>query len=197
MDEHTSETEALGVLITPAYARENARLHETDPTYGAEGHLWAYTVAGIALVEDCHSILDYGCGKGTLGRVLNQTFAPQHDDGLSLAFEVREYDPAVRGKDTPPVEQADLVVALDVLEHIEPACFDDVLSDLDRLTGRLLFVVAVTKPSKRIMSDGRDTHLSLHDAAWWENEFTKRGFRIKRVWNTGLRAWVALMEPPA
>jgi hypothetical protein len=173
------------VLITPAYARENARLHTVDPTYGVEGHLWAYLIAGIARLENCRSVLDYGCGKGTLAKALA---------GTDLC--VTEYDPGIPGKDSPPVEQSDLVVALDVMEHIEPGCFDAVMGDLARLTGNLLFVVAVTKPSKRIMADGRDTHLTLRDDAWWRAEFTKRGFAIRRVWNTGLRSWVALMQAP-
>jgi hypothetical protein len=175
----------LGGLITPAYAAENARLHAVDPKFGAEGYLWAYMVAGIARIEGCRTVLDYGCGKGTLARALEAT------DLL-----VGEYDPGVPGKDVQQDHPSDLVVCLDVMEHIEPECFEAVMADLKRLAGKLLFVVAVTKLSKRIMADGRDTHLSLHDNAWWAKQFTARGFRIRRVWNTGLQAWVCLMDAP-
>jgi hypothetical protein len=77
------------MLITPAYARENARLHTVDPTYGVEGHLWAYLISGIARMENCRSVLDYGCGKGTLAKALA---------GTDLC--VTEYDPAIPSKDT-------------------------------------------------------------------------------------------------
>lgn len=170
-------------LITPEYAREQARLHAVDAKFGAEGYLWGYLVAGIARVEGCESVLDYGCGKGTLAKYL-QRIVP-----------VQEYDPGVPGKDTPPAEPSDLVACLDVLEHVEPDCVDDVIRDLARLVGKRLFVVISTKPSKRLMADGRDTHLSLHDDAWWSKAFVDRGFRVDRVWNTGLRLWVALMSP--
>ncbi len=169
--------------ITPAYAAEQARLHATDPMFGAEGYLWAYLVAGIATLERCRSILDYGCGKGTLARELA---------GFRL---VEQYDPGIPERSGNPLS-CDLAVALDVLEHIEPDCLDAVIDDLARLSRRYLFVVISTKLSKRLMADGRDTHLSLHDDAWWAAKFTERGFTIKRTWNTGLRLWVALLVPP-
>jgi hypothetical protein len=175
--------EAL-VLITPAYARENARLHEVDPMFGAEGYLWAYLIAGIAMLEDCRSVLDYGCGKGTLAKELAGT-----------KLHVDEYDPGIPGKDGWPLS-CDLVVALDVLEHIEPDCLDAVFKDLRTLSRKALFVVISTKLSKRKMADGRDTHLSLHDDAWWLQAFVARKWKIKRTWNTGLRLWVALLVPP-
>lgn len=173
------------MLITPRYAAEQARLHATDPKFGAEGYRWKYFIAGIAVLEGCRSILDYGCGKGTLAK---------HLRGAGL--KVEEYDPGITGKDLAP-EPCDLVVCLDVMEHIEPACLDDVFADLARVTRQHLFVVVSTKLSKRIMADGRDTHISLHDDAWWATAFSDRGFKIRRTWNTGLRLWVALLGGPA
>lgn len=170
--------------ITQAYARENARLHSVDPMFGAEGYLWAYHVAGIALIEDCRSILDYGCGKGSLKKELART-----------RLHIEEYDPGIPGKDAAPLSH-DLVVALDVLEHIEPDYLDAVMKDLAILSRKVLFVVISTKLSKRIMADGRDTHLSLHDDQWWSRKFIGSGFKIRRTWNTGLRLWVALMDVP-
>ncbi len=172
------------MLITPSYAREQARLHSVDPIFGADGYLWADLIAGIASMEGCRSVLDYGCGKGTLAKELAPT-----------RLHVDEYDPGIPGKDRIPLS-CDLVVALDVLEHIEPDCLDDVIKDLRVLARIALFVVISTKLSKRKMADGRDTHLSLHDDAWWIGKFRhSRMFDIKRTWNTGLRLWIALMVP--
>lgn len=173
------------LLITPDYAKENARLHAADQKFGADGYLWGYHVAGIAHLENCGSILDYGCGKGTLAKTLQAS-----------GFLVSEYDPGYPGKEASP-QPVDLVACLDVLEHIEPDCIDDVISDLASLARKKLFVVISTKPSKRLMADGRDTHISLHDGEWWAAQFVNRGFFIDRVWNTGLRLWIALLSPPS
>lgn len=172
------------MLITPGYVREQVRLH-ADPSYGSGSHRHAYLVAGIALIEECKTILDYGAGKGTIGTVLR-----------SAGLQVAEYDPGFPGKEKAPAP-ADLVTCLDVMEHIEPNCLSDVIDHLAKLTQKKLLVDISTKFTKfRWLSDGRNSHLIVKDAAWWQEQFTKRKFRVLREWNTGVAAWVALMQPP-
>lgn len=172
------------MLITPAYAEEQRRLH-ASPDYGSGSHRHAHLVAGIARLEGCRSVLDYGCGKGTIGAILR----------ARSDLDVREYDPAIAGKDHAP-QPADLVTCLDVMEHIEPPCFDDVLADLRRLSTKRLFVDVATKFTKsRWLSDGRNSHLIVEENEWWRHEITRRGFKVIREWNTGVRAYVALMKP--
>lgn len=170
------------VLITPAYVDEQIKLH-ADPKYGSGSHRHAYLVAGIARLERCDTILDYGAGKGTIGSVLRA-------GGLNVA----EYDPGMPGKDAMP-EPADLVICLDVMEHIEPPCLEAVFAHLASLANRRLFVDVSTKYTKnRWLSDGRNSHLIVKDDAWWRENFRAHGFKILREWNTGVRAWVALMK---
>jgi 2-polyprenyl-3-methyl-5-hydroxy-6-metoxy-1,4-benzoquinol methylase len=131
------------VLITPGYAREQNKLH-ADPSYGSGSHRHAYLVAGLAKIEGCETILDYGCGKGTIGNVLR-----------GAGLNVSEYDPGFPGKEARP-SPADLVTCLDVMEHIEPACLADVIDDLAKLTRKKLFVDISCKFTKfRWLSDGR------------------------------------------
>lgn len=167
-------------LISAGYVREQQILHESD-AYGSRGFNWGYLVAGIAKIEGCRTILDYGCGKGTLGRTLT-------DAGL----DCRSYDPAVEKFAKPPAP-ADLVVSVDVLEHIEPDCLNAVLDHIASVTGKVLFVAISTIKAKRFLSDGRNAHLLVEDGAFWRPKFEARGFRVRRVWDDS-REWVALME---
>ena len=182
----TAEAAGQGLtLYTPDYAAEQRRIHETQDAYGSRGFNWAYLSCGIARIEKCTTILDYGCGKGTLGNTFREA-------GLA---NVVDYDPAIPGKDRPP-QPADLVVAVDVMEHIEPDCLQDVLRDLVRVTKKILFVAISTIPSKRTMLDGRNTHLIVEGGAWWRAKFERHGFQVRRVWHTALPEWVCMMNAP-
>lgn len=175
----------MTTLFTADYAAEQRRLHETQAAYGSRGFYWAYLAAGIARLEGCKTILDYGCGKGTIGTAFREA-------GLNI---VSDYDPAIPGKDK-HAAPADLVVAVDVMEHIEPECLEAVMNDLLRVTRKILFVAISTSPSKRTMSDGRNTHLIVRPDEWWRERFEGVGFKVRRVWQTGLKEWVCMMNAP-
>lgn len=144
------------MLISDDYRQLNADLHATRDDYGAGGHKWAGEVAKLVEEFGCKSILDYGCGKGSLAAELRRSFP-----------DVREYDPAIAGKDTAP-SPADLVVCTDVLEHIEPGMVDSVLDHLQKATKKVLLFSIATTPAKKFLADGRNAHLSLHGLAFWE-----------------------------
>lgn len=147
------------MTISTEYARLNRLLHAEKPGYGSKGKLWAPRIAAIA--ERGWSILDYGCGKGSLGRALE-------------GWDVREYDPAVEGKDAPPTP-ADMVVCTDVLEHVEPEHIDDVIADIVRLAQRKALVAVACRPGKRLLADGRPDHLTVQEPRWWLKRLRRHG----------------------
>lgn len=168
-------------LITESYRAEQAHLHE-QPAYGSRGFNWGFLVAGIGRIELCNSVLDYGCGKGTLVRTLSDA-----------RIKVEGYDPAMPRFASRPAP-ADLVACLDVLEHIEPDCLDAVLDDLAALTRKILFVAISTSKTKRVLRDGRNAHLIVEGAGFWRPRLEARGFVVRRVWETAQPEWVAMLE---
>jgi len=159
------------MLISEDYRAQNAELHKS-PKFGVGGAKWALHVIGIARQNSCKTILDYGCGKGTLKKALP-------------LWEVLEYDPAIEGKQE--AQTADMVVCTDVLEHIEPEFLDGVLDHLCNVTGKVLFFCISTKLAKNHkLPDGRNPHLSFHDSDWWKAKLS-RSFNITD-WNIGQNA---------
>jgi 2-polyprenyl-3-methyl-5-hydroxy-6-metoxy-1,4-benzoquinol methylase len=140
------------MLISSEYRELNRQLHEARADYGVSSAKWAEHVRQLAGQIGAQSILDYGCGKGALR--------------ASLGEIVREYDPAIPGKDAPPTP-ADLVLCTDVLEHIEPGCLDSVLDDLRRVTLRGGFFTVATRKAEKSLADGRNAHLIVQPAKWW------------------------------
>lgn len=155
------------MLITDEYRKMNQTLHADKATYGASGKRWVPQVLDLVNFYNTKDILDYGCGKGTLR--------------TALPYKIKEYDPAIEGKDKPP-DPAEIVVCVDVLEHIEPDHLDEVLDHLQQLTRLAGFFVAATRPAKKHLPDGRNAHLIIEDANWWLSKLSDR-FRVVR-WET-------------
>lgn len=152
------------MLISDEYRRLNAELHQRHGGYGSKGKSWAPRVLYYIKQWGITSVLDYGCGKGSLRAALEPT----------LSIPIREYDPAIAGKDQPP-EHADLVICTDVLEHVEPECIDAVIAHLVELGDKAVLVAVACRRGKRVLEDGRPDHLTVEPPKWWAKRFAKFG----------------------
>lgn len=157
-------------LISPDYAAQQRELHSRPQGYGGKGSKWADTVAVIAGRLKASSILDYGCGQGSLARTLRDKYGD--------IIRVDEYDPAIKGKTALPLF-ADLVVCTDVLEHIEPERLDSVLAHLRMLAKKAVFVVIATREANKTLADGRNAHLIVENDEWWTTRLEASGFQIE------------------
>lgn len=176
-------------LISRPYLELQRQLHEAPRGYGGRGDKWSGIVLQLALEHHATSILDYGCGEGSLAKVLKS-------QPLG-AIRVDEYDPAIPGKDRMPLF-ADLVVCTDVLEHIEPDCLYAVLQHLRMLARKLVFVVISTKHSNKRLADGRNAHLIIEPGQWWKHQLRKAGFTLHNpptIVRTTTKEWVGVLTP--
>jgi hypothetical protein len=177
-------------LISRGYLEQQRILHAAPRGYGGRGEKWAGVVLQIALKYQAYSILDYGCGQGSLARTLQP--------GLPDSIIVREYDPAIPGKDNPP-DFADLVNVTDVLEHIEPDKLDAVLRHIRMLARKVIFVVISTKPTNKTLSDGRNAHLIIEPGDWWKKRLKEVGFTLHPppsvVRSVPDKEWAAVLTP--
>ena len=117
----------------------------------------------IDLMEIDH-LLDYGCGHNLS---LTKTLKPERE------FKYQAYDPGVPDYAEEP-EPAEMVVCIDVLEHIEPDLLENVLDHLERLTQKVLFATVHTGPAGKILPDGRNAHLIQRPPEWWLPKLLER-----------------------
>ncbi len=142
------------MLISQEYRQMNTALHN-NPSYGSRVRKQVYKdVMGLIVKTDAESVLDYGCGKGEMS---------QH---VPL---VVNYDPAVEAFSADP-KACDIVACCDVLEHIEPELLDNVLSHIHKLARKAIYLVISTRPAGKILADGRNAHLIVKPANWWEHK---------------------------
>lgn len=163
--------------------REQLRMKHSMTKWGGDGHSHLPAVLEFARAAKCASILDYGCGRGTLKIAMNK-LEPAAD-----RVPVREYDPGILGKDAMP-KPADLIVSTDVLEHVEPEHVDTVLQHIFGLAERAAYLVIALTPARELLPDGRNAHLSVHPADWWMQKLsTFGGWKLRVEKRKGLHVW--------
>jgi hypothetical protein len=160
----------LDDLISPRYLALLRERYQRSG-WGASGYHHASEIVRFANYLGAGNILDYGCGRGTLKPAI-QSFSDEH-----VSHDVREFDPGIFGKDGLP-QQADLVVATDVLEHVEPDYLDVTLRYLRVLACRGAFFIIALSPSRETLGDGTNAHLIIESRDWWLDKLRQARFTI-------------------
>lgn len=144
-------------LITEGYRSQQRELHARHAGYGTASLQFAPLVAAEIRRRGVREILDYGAGKCRLRDALGE---------LGVEVEYHAFEPAMDDlAQTPDPRQ--MVACLDVLEHIEPECLDDVLNDLRRVTREVGVFTVHTGPAVKTLPDGRNAHLIQKPPVWW------------------------------
>lgn len=157
-------------VISDVQRALNANLHKKDSNYGnrTDGAGLARNLAkALARLHElgaCDSILDYGTGKGAL--------VEQLKSDLPKSIKVDGYDPAVKQYAKRPEDAYDIVISLDVLEHIELKSIDSVLKEIHKLTKNFCYLVIDLQPAVKKLADGRNAHILLAPADWWVNKLS-------------------------
>ena len=146
-------------LITDDYLSTIKQVHKDANGWGvtAAGKSYWKIKSAINFVKPA-TLLDYGAGAGRLKERLSKDFPD---------LRVYEYEPA-RDEVSGPGYPSDLVVCIDVLEHIEPECLKEVLIDLQRCVLNKGYITVAMYKASRILPDGRNAHLIIKDLQWWK-----------------------------
>lgn len=154
----------LDDLASPDY---RAQLQQMTTRWAGTAGPYAEEVLELAALLKAGSILDYGCGPGSLQAAL-----------ASSSIPVVGYDPGFPGKERLP-NPADLVVCLDVLEHIEPDRLHWVLKHIYNLALKGALFVVATRPAEKRLPDGRNAHLIIDNARWWYEQLKAYSWSVE------------------
>lgn len=167
--------------LTSAAYREQLRLLHARETWGEHGATHAAAVVACAHHLSAGSLLDYGCGRATLGKAVHT---------LDKNIKVQIYDPGVAHRDGPP-KPADLIVATDVLEHCEPDKLDAVLRHIFLLTVKGAYFTISCEPARETLPDGRNAHLIVESPAWWLGKISELPWTVvSHDTKKGVRVWL-------
>lgn len=134
------------------------------------------------------SILDFGCAKGFLVKALRllrrnawgcdiSKYAINSSDNDTRKYlKIMENNVTIPWKDN----SFDLIIAKDVLEHIEPTQINSLLEEM-RSKGKTLFAVIPLGDGEKYNVPAYDkdvTHKIAKDKEWWENTFKETGWKL-------------------
>lgn len=142
--------------------------HEQKPHFFRGYSIVAHLpeIARLVQVSNIKTVLDYGCGKAEaweqykLVRMLNLD-------------EVTLFDPGVERYATKPKKQSDLVVCIDVMEHVPEHLVDEVIDDICNYSKKAIFFGISTRSSSKSLTDGSNAHPTVKPEKWWRDKFAK------------------------
>lgn len=140
-------------------------LHEADNNFCAGGSIEEQLPRLMQLVwhSNIKTAIDYGCGKGVIHDRLKVK-------RLLRLEEMTLYDPAVLKYSAYPAKAAELVICVDVLEHVPEHLIDDVLQDIASLATKAVYITISTKPAKKVFADGENLHVTQKPLHWWREK---------------------------
>lgn len=151
-----------------------ADYHAKFPLENFSGSTFLAKQALIAY-PDAGATLDFGCGNGFAVRQMRLEGRPWFGLEYSqTAFEKFLREPYYYLGDTSQFadRQFDMTYSTEVLEHIPAEIVPEVVEGICRVTARYVFMTISLRPS----SDNNSYHCTLRSRAWWEEQFTSRGF---------------------
>jgi hypothetical protein len=112
-------------------------------------------------IETC---LDYGCGPATCWTEFN----------LRSLWGLRKaafFDPGVEEFAARPQVARDLVICIDVMEHIPEHLVDQVLEEIDSLTNKVAyFAISTRTSSKKLYDNVTPAHVTVKPEIWWQDK---------------------------
>ena len=129
--------------------------HKNHESYGVGGS-FSEIAELFDDLEPASSILDFGCGKGSLVKQLRL-----------MGFDAKGYDPAIRRFENFPDREFDAVICMDVLEHIRKEDVDDIFQMMLKVDPKYIFLTIAHTTAINHLPNGRNCHETVETPFWW------------------------------
>lgn len=129
------------------------------------------------------SIIDYGCGQS---RLLDELC-------LGYPADLRRYDPAIPAYSDKPSGVYDLLINVDVLEHIRDHDLDPIIEEMRSLCRNAILIID-TRPAELILPNGENAHATIKPKEWWAERLGRHfphlvPIRVARRSRAAFRTW--------
>lgn len=123
-------------------------------------------ISSLVVNSNITSVLDFGCGKAECWIKYNLK------DQLGIS-KLGLYDPGVDKFSILPNIKYDLVVCIDVLEHVPENLLDTVFDQIFSVTGKVFFCNISTRLAGKTLPNGDNAHATVKPKEWWLEKMKK------------------------
>lgn len=164
-------------LASEDYASQLKQLHTESESFGVGNVTQKHypTITNLIRKKGFGSVLDYGCGKGHF-----IDYAAKEMPGLRVAG----FDIASEKYSVLPDGKFDLVISLDVMEHVEFGALSNVLSEIRERTDKVFICSVANYPAGKKLPDGRNAHVTQLPFGTWFSLLSNY-FRVDQFIRTG------------
>lgn len=138
--------------------------HQDDKQYGSGMDQTTIPIEKILKIlheNNVTSVLDFGCGKGTLVTKLNNS-----------NFDCSGYDPAIEDFLNFPKKYFDAVISIDVFEHLDIESIHEEMDLIKSVNPRYLIFNISYREAFHNLPDGQNCHCLIRSPSWWGGFFT-------------------------
>jgi hypothetical protein len=162
---------------------EYERFH-AGSSYGETGWKSVPDILPHLLALKPRSLIDYGCGQSDLVDILSRKCGVE---------ATARFDPAIPMYAHRPERFFDVLINVDVLEHIPETEIDATVSEMASMAKDAIMIID-TGPAKKFLADGRNAHVSQHPAGWWLERLARhmasiREIPVRRRRRVGFKTW--------
>ena len=112
---------------------------------------------------------------------------------MSEVLEVTNYDPVTYPS---PPDPHELVLCIDVMEHVEEGSVGAVLSHIRSLMRRAAYFVISCQPAIKVLADGRNAHITIKSPDWWTAKLSENGIAVEVEYRAdGDKVLMAICKP--
>ena len=153
-------------------SRDNLNKKNPEETYNGWATLtFADFIQKVIQKNQCKTLLDYGSGKGDFyfkERKFNNKLYPPIKEFWKVHPTL--FDPGIDGYEKPYNKKFDIVISLDVLEHIPAQDLNWVLNEIFSFSKKIVFLNIACYPADIILPNGRNAHVSIFKPEKWFQE---------------------------
>ena len=182
--EYFENIEYYKKMHVDGYKLSNGKIRTSEEAYNGKSTLiFAKLIKEIIKKNKIKTMLDYGCGKGFFYK------NPSNQNGLQIKslrnywdIDIDLYDPCFdENSYLNEDKNYDLLICVDVLEHIPTEDIYWILEKLMTKTKKYLFINVACYPAIALLPNGKNAHINIQPPKWWHEKILNFQDKLQHI----------------